>query len=161
MSVVIETAQALAPSWLTAIAVSFITLIQGTIPQDTHLTHLIVPHLDLILPRYVHTPPPNFEIWAMFSILWYIDLKSSSAFNTKQLDSWWNFLLAFINVGVAKETFWLEIASYISFTLSSLSSFFSGIAKNKATARYMYWGISLTTLFGLHRYLLFNISRVV
>lgn len=70
ISIVIETAQALVHSWLTAIAVSFITFIYGNTHQDAHLIHLIAEPFDLICQRYVQIHQPNFEICAIFSKEW-------------------------------------------------------------------------------------------
>jgi hypothetical protein len=64
-----EIAPALAPNWLTAVAVSLITLTRGSTHQEAQCIPLISAPLDLMFPKYVPIPHPNFEICAIFSIL--------------------------------------------------------------------------------------------
>ena len=58
----IEIAPVLAPNWLTAVAVSLMTLIHGMTPPEAPCTHLMSDHLDLIFPKYAPIPPQNFDI---------------------------------------------------------------------------------------------------
>ena len=62
MSKVTEIAPALAPNWLTAVAVSLITLIHGITPPEAPWTPLISAPFDLTFPKYTPIPPQNFEI---------------------------------------------------------------------------------------------------
>lgn len=66
---VMEIAPALAHNWLTAVAVSLMTLIRGITPPEAPCTPLISDPFDLMFPIYTPIPPQNFDIWAIFSIL--------------------------------------------------------------------------------------------
>ncbi len=69
ISSVSEIAPVLAPNWLTAVAVSLMTLTRGITPQEAQCTPLMSDPLDLMFPKYAPIPHPNLEICAMFSML--------------------------------------------------------------------------------------------